>query len=103
MTLKELYEFPTELLKCEARDLHALLGGPTLVHLPGRQTPALVVSTLLHGNETSGWDAIRALLREKPDLQRNVMVLIGNGGGRGRPHPARAAGLQPHLEACSRP
>lgn len=78
MTLKELYEFPNELLECEARELHALLGGPALVHLSGRQTPALVVSTLLHGNETSGWDAVRALLREDPDLQRNVMVLIGN-------------------------
>lgn len=78
MTLNELYELPDSLLACPAHSLHDELGGPTLIHLAGRQDPALVISTLLHGNETSGWDAIRALFAERPDLMRNVLIFIGN-------------------------
>jgi hypothetical protein len=58
-------ELPAGLLETQARDLHALLGGPTLIHLPGDRPPALFVCVLMHGNETVGWEAIRGLLAER--------------------------------------
>ena len=36
----------------------------------------MFVSTLLHGNETSGWDAVRELVRTTDDL--SMLLLIGN-------------------------
>ena len=36
------------------------------------------MSVLLHGNETSGWYAVRRLLRDFPDPSRDLLVFIGN-------------------------
>lgn len=82
--LQELHELPEGLLARETRDLEALLGGPTLIHLPGDREPALFLSVLLHGNETVGWEALRNLLRQRierfgePRLPRALSVFIGN-------------------------
>jgi succinylglutamate desuccinylase len=81
--LRELETFPLPLLDTEARGLHAALGGPTLFHLRGRREPALFVCVLMHGNETSGWDAVRQVLRgfvtaEGLDLPRSLSLFIGN-------------------------
>ncbi len=72
------------LLAAGTRDLAAFLGGPTLIHLQGRRDPALFVSVLMHGNETVGWDAVRALLRRyalgdgRFDLPRSMSLFVGN-------------------------
>jgi succinylglutamate desuccinylase len=82
--LNELYELPEGLLDQESRDLEAFLGGPTLIHLPGHREPPLFLSVLLHGNETGGWDALRALLRQRRQrlgqlkLPRALSFFIGN-------------------------
>ncbi len=82
--LQELNHIPAGLLELDASRLEAVLGGPTLIHLPGRRNPALFVSVLMHGNEPVGWDAVRGLLRryqpgggEHP-LPRSLSVFIGN-------------------------
>ncbi len=62
--LKELDRLPDGLLLLEANQLASALGGPTLIHLQGRQSPALFVSILMHGNETTGWEAVRQLLQQ---------------------------------------
>lgn len=84
MLLKELDALPEGLLDQPAEGLHAQLGGPTLIHLSGQRQPALFVSILLHGNETSGWEAVRRWLRayrpgggDKP-LPRDLSLFIGN-------------------------
>lgn len=71
---------PAGLLEAEARDLQSLLPGPTLIHLPGRRPAPVFASVLLHGNETSGWDALRLLLRKYGDreLPRAFSFFIGN-------------------------
>lgn len=61
--LRELYSFPEEALELTARELHDFLGGPTLFHLEGAREPSLFVSVLMHGNETTGWDAVKQLLK----------------------------------------
>jgi hypothetical protein len=81
--LQELYELPDGLLDSKAHELDALLGGPTLLHLPGRREPALFVSVLMHGNETVGWEAARLLLARNGaesgfNLPRALSIFIGN-------------------------
>jgi len=73
-------ELPVGLLQCEANELAQLLPGPSLIHLPGEQPQPLFVSVLLHGNETSGWDAVRTILRDyaHQPLPRALSLFIGN-------------------------
>lgn len=82
--LQELHALPADLPETDSRDLAALLGGPTLLHLPGDRAPPLFVSVLLHGNEPVGWNAIRSLLADyrqgsgTPRLPRALSLFIGN-------------------------
>ena len=81
--LNERDELPVSLLETDARGLHDALGGPTLFHLKGRREPALFVSVLMHGNETSGWDAVREVLHgyltpDGFDLPRSLSLFVGN-------------------------
>ncbi|HFD79517.1 MAG TPA: peptidase M14 [Gammaproteobacteria bacterium] len=78
--LRELEQLPEGLLACSASELYDVLGGPTLIHLPGRQAQPLFVSVLLHGNEDVGWEAVRRLLSSYHDreLPRALSLFIGN-------------------------
>ena len=82
--LQEWEALPPDLLSASADQLHRLLGGPSLIHLPGRLEPPLFVSVLLHGDETTGFEAVQNMLRRfdaenKPDgLPRALSVFIGN-------------------------
>jgi hypothetical protein len=82
--LQQLDHLPKGLLTTDSRGLEALLGAPTLIHLPGARAPALFVSVLMHGNETVGWDAVRNLLSDRVArrgelrLPRDLSLFIGN-------------------------
>ena len=54
---------PDGLLECPAAQLRDILSGPTLFDLSGGRKGTLFITVLQHGNETSGWDAMRTLLR----------------------------------------
>ncbi|MCB1734054.1 MAG: succinylglutamate desuccinylase/aspartoacylase family protein [Gammaproteobacteria bacterium] len=71
---------PEGLLEARAADLADRLGGPTLIHLPGRRPEPLFVSALLHGNEDTGFEAVKQLLLKHRDrvLPRALSILIGN-------------------------
>ena len=75
-----LDHLPDGFLDIDARHLHKIFDGPTLIHLPGRQSPALFVSVLLHGNEVTGLLAIQKLLKYYSDRQlpRALSLLVGN-------------------------
>jgi len=76
-----LDHLPDGLLQLPATELRERLSGPTLIHLPGRMPQPLFVSVLQHGNETSGWDAVRRLLRSRyrrDPLPRSLILLIAN-------------------------
>lgn len=82
--LTELTHIPQGLLGLQAHQLSDALQGPTLISLQGKREPALFVSVLLHGNETTGWEAVRRLLQnytpgggERP-LPRSLEIFIGN-------------------------
>ena len=78
--LRILESLPAGLLDAGPTGLQALLGGPTLLHLPGRRPEPLFVSALLHGNEDTGYFAVRELLRryQGKDLPRALSIFIGN-------------------------
>lgn len=78
--LKQIDSLPDLFLTARAELLFDLLGGPTLVHLPGRRDPPLFVSLLLHGNETTGLFAVQQLLRQYAGrtLPRALSLFIGN-------------------------
>jgi succinylglutamate desuccinylase len=78
--LNERHDIPEGLLDAEVGDLQELLGGPTLLHLPGRQPQPLFVTVLAHGNESTGFYALQSLLKHYQDaeLPRALSVLIGN-------------------------
>lgn len=81
MKLNELDHIPDGLLERPATELHHIIDAPTLIHLEGKNKSPLYVSVLQHGNETSGWDAIRRLLKshyEFDELPRSLSILIGN-------------------------
>ncbi|MGB5292978.1 MAG: M14 family metallopeptidase [Lysobacterales bacterium] len=81
MKLTELDHMPAGLLELPATELHRVLDGPTLIHLAGQNPQPLFVTVIQHGNETTGWDAIRRLLKshyEFDQLPRSLSILIGN-------------------------
>ena len=73
-------DIPDGLLEREASRLHEVLPGPSLIHLVGQKSETVFISVLLHGNETTGWEAARALLKKysQQALPRSVCLFIGN-------------------------
>jgi succinylglutamate desuccinylase len=79
--LVELDHLPAGLLELPASGLHRALDGPALIHLEGRNPQPLFVTVLQHGNEVTGWEAVRRLLKshyEHDQLPRSLSLLIGN-------------------------
>jgi len=79
-TITELDYVPDQLLDLPARRLHEIFSEPTLIHLSGRRKEPLFVSVLLHGNEDSGFIAIKQLLKSysQKKLPRSLSIFIGN-------------------------
>lgn len=75
-----LNSLPEGLLAVPATELHTVLPGPVLIHLDGKRAPAIFVSVLLHGNEDTGWDAVRRLLQgyAGKELPRALSLFVGN-------------------------
>lgn len=71
---------PEGLLDCNATELHTVLNGPALIKLAGKREDILFISVLLHGNETTGWEAVRTMLSHYKEqaLPRSLYLYIGN-------------------------
>jgi hypothetical protein len=80
MKLEILNHLPDGILQCQASELHQYLPGPCLINLKGQRDEALFISILLHGNEYTGWEAVKKLLAEYQDklLPRSISLFIGN-------------------------
>lgn len=78
--LKIFHTLPQGFVEARPEALQALLGGPSLIHLPGRRAPALFVSLMLHGNEPTGLYAVQALLKDYAgrELPRALSLFVGN-------------------------
>lgn len=76
----QLDYLPDGLLDADYRSLQTILPVPTLIHLAGKQAAPLFVSVLLHGNEPTGFEAVKLLLKKyanKP-LPRSLSLFVGN-------------------------
>jgi len=96
-----LDHLPEGLLDRPASRLHEMLDGPTLIHLPGRRPRPLFVCVLQHGNEISGWEAVRRLLKgryARDPLPRSLILMIANvrAASRNRRHLSD----QPDFNRC---
>lgn len=71
---------PRELLSTTASDLWHHLPGPTVFRIEGLRPEPLFVSVLLHGNETTGWEAVKSVLNRYQDRQlpRTLLLFVGN-------------------------
>lgn len=59
--------------------LHEVFDGPTLISLEGDAPEPLMISTLLHGNETTGFFALQRLLKNyRARLPRSLLIFFGN-------------------------
>ena len=99
--LTVLDHIPDGLLEREATSLYKQIPGPTLIHLRGRQERPLVVGVLQHGNEITGWEAIRRLLKshyETDELPRSLVIFIGNPLA--AKHRLRRLDEQPDFNRC---
>ncbi|MCK5480019.1 MAG: succinylglutamate desuccinylase/aspartoacylase family protein, partial [Gammaproteobacteria bacterium] len=99
--LLELDHLPDGLLERPASALYQQLKGPTLIHLEGGIKRPLFVSVLQHGNEVTGWEAIRRLLKshyQHDNLPRSMLILIGNI--QAAKHRLRHLDEQPDFNRC---
>ncbi|MFK5984473.1 MAG: M14 family metallopeptidase [Pseudomonadota bacterium] len=80
MKLTIIDHLPLGILEQTADKLFQILLGPTLINIKGLKTEAIFISVLLHGNEITGWDAVRSLLKEyqNKSLHRSICLFIGN-------------------------
>jgi succinylglutamate desuccinylase len=71
---------PSDLLSATPESLQSIFSKPTLIHLTGKHPEPLFVSVLLHGNETTGFFAVQALLKQyqKQSLPRSLSIFFGN-------------------------
>lgn len=78
--LNILDHIPEGILDASPEQLEDLLEKPTLIHLQGRREEPLFLSTLLHGNEPTGFLALQLLLKQYQDkpLPRSLSIFLGN-------------------------
>lgn len=78
--LRRIDGLPKGLLDTGPRQLLDALGAPSLLRLraPQAAAPPLLISLLLHGNEVSGWNGLRRVLRTRPAPPFDLLIFIGN-------------------------
>ena len=78
--LKEFDHIPEGLLEADPTSLIDFLGGPTLLSLAGKKSEPLFISVLQHGNEHTGFEAIKKVLQnyKHQELPRSLEIFIGN-------------------------
>ena len=80
MKLSSDLTFFRKLTSRRAHELASILHTPTLFDFSSSEQAPFFLSVLLHGNETSGWDALRTLVQEEYQNKNlpSCLILIGN-------------------------
>lgn len=97
----EYQQLSPALLELPASALHQALDGPSLIHIEGRRKQPLVVGILQHGNEDTGWEATRRLLKSHymtDPLPRSLLLFVGNV--KAARHRVRRLDDQPDFNRC---
>ena len=80
LRLDRLDHLPGAIARTAAKDVRTVFPESTLISLEGRHPEPLFVAVLEHGNETSGWEALKKLqawMAHHP-LPRSMLIFIGN-------------------------
>ena len=79
---------PDAFIDAKIEKIGTILTGPSLIQIAGEPGPPLFVSILLHGNETTGFDAMQKLLAgydaPRHHLPRPILLFVGNVAAAGR-------------------
>ncbi|KAA3652156.1 MAG: peptidase M14 [Proteobacteria bacterium] len=74
-----LSKLPNGILEVQAHQLHQFVDDLTLIQLNGHIKRPIFISILQHGNETTGWEAVRVYLKQhQHKLPRTLIILFGN-------------------------
>ncbi len=77
--IKQLNSLPDGLLELTADKLYTKIDNHTLVHLNGKVQRPIFISILQHGDEYTGWDALKDYLNNhQHQLPRSMTILFGN-------------------------
>jgi len=77
--ITQLNSLPNGLLSLNADQLYTKVKNHTLVHLKGKIKRPVFISILQHGDEYTGWDALKDYLNNhKHVLPRSLSILFGN-------------------------
>ena len=76
LTFKIYRELDAGWLDLGATELYRVFDRPTIIDLRQSNRAPVFITTLLHGNETSGWDAIREFLNNHSEV--SMVLLVGN-------------------------
>ncbi len=77
--IKQLNSLPDGLLELTADKLYTKIDNHTLVHLNGKIQRPIFISILQHGDEYTGWDALKDYLNNhQHQLPRSMTILFGN-------------------------
>jgi len=77
--VKQLNSLPNGLLNLTADQLYTKIDNHTLVHLKGKIERPVFISILQHGDEYTGWDALKDYLNNHQHvLPRSLSILFGN-------------------------
>jgi hypothetical protein len=77
--ITQLNQLPDGLLNLSADQLHTKLKNHTLIHLKGKIERPVFISILQHGDEYTGWDALKDYLNNHQHvLPRSLSILFGN-------------------------
>ena len=72
-----LDKIPSDFYTSKPKNLWKIFDTPTLIKIPGKNKETIFISTLLHGNETSGFYAIQKLLKQER-FDKSLLVFFGN-------------------------
>jgi hypothetical protein len=86
--LRRFERLPDGFTDTPVEKIGTILPGPSMIRIEGEPGPPLFVSILLHGNETTGFDAMQRLLAgydaPRRPLPRPVLLFVGNVAAAGR-------------------
>lgn len=80
LDLKQIDDYPEQLLEISCDELYTLFPEPTLLHLNGKRPEPLFISVLLHGNEITSFHVVQKLLKryQYSEFPRSISIFFGN-------------------------
>lgn len=75
-----LTELPYNFYNITQKNILETFQDPTMITLKGKSKKTVIISTILHGNETSGMEILKSFFKQNTptSLEKNVILFLGN-------------------------